>query len=385
MITPPAGLRGTSANPITIKALNDGKVLIHGQNARAPVQLSQNDYFVLEGFNACCSDSHVVSLSGSVGAVDGSDYTIVRRVVAWDAAINGNSKPFQVAHSQGILLEDVAGFGTGRKIFEIFRSNKVTIRRAWGRWEGSTRSGPKYTFACKYRSYESTCENLIGTWSGEAQPASVSPDHLYAVFSGAGLEANDDPWQEPDRDYDAHLKVLGSIAYLEHSAQHVPPRGVFYTKNNGMEIKDVISYIGPGSPSHIKPFLLGPSGVTPVKGLTATNITSIGGATDQLSSDWKVTNHRDVATTSSAVNIFTDSTGARVCYRYVNGTLTTTPLWPWPMNQRILEATKAAGRSPVDVTATIERLFGAIPAQCKQSESPEPTIPSPRNLRVGQQ
>ena len=54
-----------------------------------------------------------------------------------------------------------------------------------------------------------------------------------------------------------------------------------------------------------------------------------------------------------------------ICMRYEDGELTTTPLWPWPMNDRIKEARALAGRPVVDVTATIEALLGPIPAACR--------------------
>ena len=69
-------------------------------------------------------------------------------------------------------------------------------------------------------------------------------------------------------------------------------------------------------------------------------------------------------------------------YRWVNGTETTTPLWPWPMNSRIRAATASAGRytgpcldcvggrdarTTTDVTADIEALLGTIPAYCKRT------------------
>jgi hypothetical protein len=81
----------------------------------------------------------------------------------------------------------------------------------------------------------------------------------------------------------------------------------------------------------------------------------------------------------------TSTTGARLCYRWG----TTTPLWPWPMAERIKAATLMAGRygdgypasaigcdvaqcqgsfpnrEEFDLTATIEKLLGPIPAQCR--------------------
>jgi hypothetical protein len=37
------------------------------------------------------------------------------------------------------------------------------------------------------------------------------------------------------------------------------------------------------------------------------------------------------------------------------------------MNKRIIEATALSGRKPVNVTATIEEIFGPIPSQCSAS------------------
>ena len=102
------------------------------------------------------------------------------------------------------------------------------------------------------------------------------------------------------------------------------------------------------------------------------NLASYGGATDVIS-----------GTTVRHSNPFQGGT----CYQYQNQQLTNIPLWPWPMNQRIWDATTVAassshqhfiyqGSSPsltlvndphavIDVTAEIEQMFGAIPAGCK--------------------
>jgi hypothetical protein len=85
-----------------------------------------------------------------------------------------------------------------------------------------------------------------------------------------------------------------------------------------------------------------------------------------VDTDWQVTNSEQIASVAAADNIWngTGGTGARVCYQYVDGTLTTTPLWPWPMNQRIIDAMTTASRTPIDVTATMESIFGTIPPDC---------------------
>ena len=52
-------------------------------------------------------------------------------------------------------------------------------------------------------------------------------------------------------------------------------------------------------------------------------------------------------------------------------------LWPWPMNQRIKDGLVQAGYPPVDVTATMEQLFGPIPASCRGGGGPPPVVPVP--------
>ena len=67
--------------------------------------------------------------------------------------------------------------------------------------------------------------------------------------------------------------------------------------------------------------------------------------------------------------------GARVCKRYKNGVLTTEPLWPWPMDQRIRVALALAGKNPDAIfggpgktlTDLMEGIFGTIPTSCKTS------------------
>ncbi len=171
MIVPPAGLNGASGLPITVRALNDGKVLITGQGTRRPVWLSRDDWWVIEGINACCSSDSVVYLSYS-------NNNVIRRVAAWDAADN-NTEIFGTHYGAYNLFEDVAGWGTARKIFQSsYEGDYTTIRRAWGRWERSTVVGPKMTYTLAYNNYHLTCENCLGTWSGQGMPETLRPDGL---------------------------------------------------------------------------------------------------------------------------------------------------------------------------------------------------------------
>ena len=66
-----------------------------------------------------------------------------------------------------------------------------------------------------------------------------------------------------------------------------------------------------------------------------------------------------------------------ICKQYVDRTLTTAGLWPWKMNQRIINAMNRAGKTPIDVTMTMQSLFGTIPAGCLSGSVEEETCTPP--------
>jgi hypothetical protein len=369
MINPPQNLRGTASAPITIRALNDGKVTIDGQSVNNPVRLRRNDYFVLEGFNAHHSKGSVIELSSS-------NHNIVRRVAAWDAA-DGNTNIFGIHYGTYNLLEDVAGWGTARKIFSASQGgNYLTIRRAWGRWEGSHVVGPKVTYSLAYNNYNMTCENCIGTWSGERMKETYTLLDYYGkswTGKGAGTHTDykvDQPYavfgiDALKDDKNAHTKLLGSIAYIRGSDRATPRQAIFVNKLDSVEVADTVVYIEPGMHSTVKRFSLNNLGSAVGTNLVARNLTAIGGKDSTFGSDWKKSSISESSSLNSVTNVFTPTSGANLCYRYKDSVLTKDPLWPWPMNQRIMDAMRESGRTPVDVTKTIELMLGPIPAQCK--------------------
>jgi hypothetical protein len=399
MINPPQNRNGTASAPITVKALNDGKVSINGQGSYIPVRLSYNNYFVIEGVNASNSVASVVTLSNS-------NNNIVRRVAAWDAA-DGNHSIFGIHYGNNNLLEDVAGWGIARKIYESsWHGNYTTIRRSWGRWEGSHVVGPKMTYTLAYNNVNMIVENAIGTWSGERMKQTYVLLDYYGkpwTGNGAGTYSNygvDQPYgifgvdALTGSDKNARNKLLGSIAYLRGSDRFQPGQMVFVTKLDSMELTNTLAYIQPGTQTNKQRFALYNLQSSTGTNLVARNLTGIGGAGSFYGTEWKKSALSEGASLSAVVNAFTSTTsGANLCYRYQNGALTTQPLWPWPMNQRIKDAMVQSGRAAVDVTATIESLLGPIPAACESTSSnggttptptpPPPTAPSaPANLQV---
>jgi hypothetical protein len=125
-----------------------------------------------------------------------------------------------------------------------------------------------------------------------------------------------------------------------------------------------------------------------------------------------VTNIHENDTLSNLPNFYTGVgpggiQGARNCYQYRGGVLqdgtggtTATPLWPWPMDDRIklaLARTRALGLggSPLaggagpgyaanTVTSEIASRYGAIPSQCSQAASGGTTPNPPTGLNLTQ-
>jgi hypothetical protein len=361
MLAPPTQgeptLVGTSAKPITIRALNDGQVRIDGQGVRRPVLIGAASWVLLEGFDACCSSENVVSI------FDSHDVTL-RRIVAWDAKDVPDISDYMVltaSYSPRVTFEDVAGFGRGRKIFQFIANttNGSICRRCWGRWEGyeSIRSKPRIGFQSSYRAPNTLAENVLMTWSAEQVSANLgAPDTvLFVSNEAAGL-----------------LRVLGSVAYVKGNAASFHPADLVenHIADGNILLQDMIVVIEPGFfPSKIG-FSL--RNVRNPPALTATRLSFWGGSgTNRIGNQWEQTNVcASRKFPGQCPNPYTGANGANVCKRYVNGTLTNDVLWPWPMDQRIKAALAAAGRNVLagsagTVTSEIESLLGAIPAACR--------------------
>jgi len=183
--------------------------------------------------------------------------------------------------------------------------------------------------------------------------------------------------------------LLGSLAYVRGSDRFHPAQAVFITKIDSIEVAHTGAYIEPGTNATKKPYALYNLQTATGVNLVARNTTAIGGSASFYGTEWKKSALSEGASLSAVANPFTaTTTGANLCLRYQDGTLTTQPLWPWPMNQRIIDATTQSGRAAVNVTATIQSMLGTIPAACTTGGGatpppPAPSAPSaPANLQV---
>jgi hypothetical protein len=382
MITPPANLNGSRGVPVVVRALNDGKVFINGQSVRRPVFLNYNDWFLVEGVNACCSSSTVVEIANSSNDV-------IRRVAGWDAH-DGNDKIFGIHSATRNLLEDVAGWGTARKTFEFsYGGDFTTVRRAWGRWERSTVAGPKMVYSLVYNNYGALIENSLGTWSGERMPAvytlldyagrpypppvggtytNYDVEEPYGIFSADGLDGSDK---------NARGRLLGSVAYTTATDIFKPQSLLFVTKLDGIQIRDSVGYYDSRTRGGRYTFELHSltDGSRPQNDVAA-NISSFGRFGTLISDGWERSNivlgNDPPSTYGSGETVFDTTRGASLCYAYEDGVLTNRPLWPWPMNDRIRDALLQSGRVPLEITSAMQQMFGPIPPQCTATPTSPP-------------
>lgn len=453
MITPPTWVDGSGTDwsdrvPVTFRALNDGQVVIDGRDdgvtrARRPVVLKDNDFVDVIGIDACCSTNHIVEIGATKTYTppgidetsdpdgyqgEGSEFVRIHRVVGWDAHPALNSMIFSVAFTRNVLLEDVAGFGTARKTFQIFVSEYVTIRRAWARWEGNTWTSPttpKLGFSCSYRAYETTCENLIGTWTAQQHPTTWPITSSASVIGVDGLanalgdpspgawSLGNDPFSvardEPDRRFESGMRMLGNIAYVLEDGisqpDHAPLRTHLITKMREADALDLVGYADFSLPKDVigmgacvAPCTLPPGDPQVESGLVADRITAVA-PPPNLYSQLNISSQfapgaglRDEVVESDPllqIDVFDGGAGATVCQRSIDGEVspTTGPLWPWPMNERIRAATAAHSidrsgnpvttQGPdgeVDVTAQIEEMFGPIPSECSDVDTDQDGI-----------
>jgi hypothetical protein len=425
MIDPPGGMSGTQALPITIRALNDGQVLIDGQFARVPIVLNNNDWWIIDGMNAKNGTTEVISIS------NGSSNNILRRIVAWDAWWNANGSLLGVHYgSANNLIEDVGLFGVARKSLNnsqtYFSSgdqpgvdfDNTIFRRVFVQSHGNGDDGLS-VLSRAYNSYGQLAENMIlsmdqrygaetftrtsngndvGLGSNGGDYKSINMSGISVHENGGSLGIGGSPGGTC-----YSTRFLGSIVYLGQS---------YVMSGNGNDgaglgipivrseahidcetMKDIVAFIHPNNakfnkyPGFSLPQVNSEVIPSPI-GVSATFLTSVrsnaGGATDFYGARWGVGSTVSQGTSLAAVESpwTATATGANLCYEYVDGVKTSVPLWPWRMEDRIKNAMAAAGSfsgsclgcsggriarpANFSVTGEIEANLGTIPAQCRK-------------------
>ncbi len=373
---------GTNGNPITFKALNDGQVTISGQGNAIPCYIpgtssSRITDITIEGIVFKNSKKHVV-------AVNYSDRIEIRRVSAYNAAGGGNHHVFNIFRCNRLLLEDCLASGSGRVMYNIYESQKTTLRRCFGKWITHTGHGGPNGIIQIYGSDDSITENCIGT---QVQDSST--------VKGIGVWANT---YNPTADRN---EFFGNIVYdftywsfFDNSATHRTTGGRFV---NNVSINNKFSFIQRGDADNrveymtivggtqqmltLDPFPREPKDgnyeincdvrnsvlLTGGIGLSVKrssyiksfvnkynnlyNITTpYAGVASQGTGEIFVNPNYDTATYGNGAYLMVPTAlqgqgegggdiGAEILYQYKDGVLTNVPLWPWPMEDRIFAET----------------------------------------------
>jgi hypothetical protein len=357
---------GTRSAKIIIRCLHEGRCLIDGQfTGRRQISFSFNTDIEVLGLNVCCSGPGVGPI-----LISNAKRISIRRVIGWDqhrvtdsgSSAAHNSFASVERDTEDILFEDCAGFGLGQRVARagFGGSGGSTWRRCWFRFEGHQGTEPSSIFNVLRNSAGPLIENSIFIYDGSRGDATAQRGVMQTGGQRSGTTA----------------RMLGNIVYGNANSQSGVAAQVFNDRLTSAVVDHlaVDARNSDGSPATF----------TCLEGCSsniARNITMIrrsGAPAPTFSAEWTGNNRNHGTSLGTVPNIFTGTNGANICKRYVDGVLTTTPLWPWAMDQRIKEAIDTARASQTiredpkspplsgnTVTAEIESRFGAIPSECR--------------------
>jgi hypothetical protein len=363
----PATFAGTAEQPIWIRAEHEGQVRIGSGAGARPMHL-QGRYGVLWGVNIRGGDNATLRFYTN------SNTWKVQRVVI--QAMGGVNAAVDMEGTNN-LLEDFAVFGQARYVLSASTSGSGnTVRRGWIRWQDNQQldsSSPTASALQGYGQDRITYENLLITWNTTGRV--TDPAGIGSLWRTQGSR-----W-------------LGSILYVTPTDVFGGPEGFGGTTDAGSQAqqgnfhptrdlvwKHNVVYLAPGNPTTAgKPAIrfseCTDHGCQPGSNNLVQDSVGVGAVPSSVSASFTASGLQDGATLAEAIgagqSVWTQSNAAPgICKRYVGGTLTAEPLWPFPMNQRLLDYMQAEGLPPVDVTGTLEGLLGPIPPQCKTGGAP---------------
>jgi hypothetical protein len=388
---------GAPGSPITIRALNDGGAFLDGQYSHRVLFFNGTSYWNIEGID--------VANSSEDGAMfyHGHHFN-VRRVCVWNAHTppanpdaGDNIHTIQIPGTTDSLFEDICGFGYGRNSFiDADGAARNTFRRMWLRWDGWSQTPfhecPGGTIQAAYNVGGDTIyENTITIFSGGLYDRSwPSPNGVPCPSLGSGnsfrggvvngtVDHGYTMRGQIDYGYATNADIVGSdtVGWFARwvpatwvdiftDARHLPAKGLgpFLSCDYELEWDGAYQAGRCDLGAWDRLTSLGASGQT-VAGVPA-----------------PATNVAVCTSVSGCPNFYTGTTpatGSRACFEYQNGTLSTTPLWPWRMDDRIKQALQRAGIAPTltgvagsgyaanTVTSEIVSRYGAVPAQCSRA------------------
>ncbi|OGG07391.1 hypothetical protein A2872_03665 [Candidatus Gottesmanbacteria bacterium RIFCSPHIGHO2_01_FULL_42_12] len=358
-----SGLNGTAANPIIIKARNDGRAIIDGEaienytaNPNSPCPgrkgflLQNSSYVVLEGFyfrNHNGWGCNTGSVNGTRDGVSvGNSHNIIVRRVSERSTISGaNTNGFKVEkNSVNVLLEDVASYGNNRNGFVVNSSSQITIRRCFNYFEEFNNTDKSDQNTNFYSNLElhigdvpnSIVENCVGFVKKGAVLKNLGGSLGNAVHGYLMGSANDRAFGLISKDAtDAPYHFAGASSSLyENSIAINSNSGTGANRDGGGNAYNKFTWVNEtktapsmdtynGAISYQNVLISGSNGLRAYLRYPSTATTA--------NVSWETTIYGDGAYLMPG-----SPQGATVIYRYQDGILTNVPLWPWPMEERIV-------------------------------------------------
>jgi len=362
-------ISGTIGKPILIKAQNDGQAVIDGQNNRIGIEIDSKKYLTIEGFLSINpGEASAIVISAPDGDFTAASNIILRRVGARGGSnLDNSGAAIEIARARDSLLEDVWAYGFGRYGMSIYGSTNITVRRAvirWDRWDGTAYKpcDPKFNLGV-YNTHDSLFENILLIDGGKANCG----DHG-ALYVPGNDNGNTAPYVDSSNN-----RFFGIISYNNKGTS-------FQVEANGGSnnfFKDVVGWkndfgisVNRSVGTIFDHITLGRNATdgswTSETGLTIIKNSLIynhpgRGLNGNLVSDYNnvfgnnpdyyyvAVGSHDISQNPNLVYITrleagtpgkgtaSDSgdRGGTVVNRYIAGSLTTTPLWPWPYEDRI--------------------------------------------------
>jgi hypothetical protein len=327
---------GQAGRPITVRAVNDGKAILDGEGQRRVIYLGL-DWWAIEGLVARNG-------WGDVMRIDGDNNT-VRRVSFYNADTDVNSTVVFV-NGDDNLLEDVVAAGSGRWGVEIYEGNRNTLRRVfvkWESWDGRNFCGvsfPNGFAAGVYNGSNNIMENVIA-YGRAVTGIMVQANHDVAVADNNSVLGSMALFMGRDYDGSAWTYGTGQAQPTSRPGPTDCPNNITQWDWGGQRVgfllfgqgtlrnnvfRDVLAAgnMGVGF-SAMQPYSAGPkSGNVLERARLVGN--GEGAAGWESAQGGQIYNGLGVQVLPGAPVL-----GAR----YVNRTLTTQPLLPWPMEARI--------------------------------------------------
>ena len=426
---------GTQNAPITICADNDGEIWVDGQFTNIAFHMVGSQWWVFNGFDVSNTGGggnlmsiDVKNIFNIGGPEQGSNNNVFRRICAWNAnphaSANPNAHVWAFNLSNNNLLEDICGFGYGRNTLIEYegRSHHNTVRRAWLSWNGWNPNGQAGNCGVPSPSGPGhNCESPGPQW--QTQYLTPTGNSLYeniiTVFNPfLQIDATFNTWDigslvgsGGSRDAAASMRYLGFIAYgydgwtssnqttLNHSwislqDGQYDTRDIFVDARSQPQVSPLVWTCRLDANGH--PLGLSCSDnhgdrTTVLRGASTSNLVIPWGSQTNFNECTATGGNTGGGTSGGALsttcpNVYTGTTsgstvGSRACFRYQNGGLSATPLWPWPMDDRIKQARSRAGHPALagvagpgyaanTVTSEIVARYGAVPSQCLSAAVP---------------